>query len=91
LFGFAFVKQLQRGNDWTVPLNRLFDLITVTIQRKPGMRATYSYPDKRQKRTEKPKDKKQERIDAILDKIAKSGYESLTKEEKDFLFNAGKE
>ena len=31
-----------------------------------------------------------ERIDLILDKIGKSGYESLTQEEKDFLFRAGK-
>ena len=31
----------------------------------------------------------QERIDAILDKISKSGYESLTREEKDFLFKQG--
>lgn len=30
---------------------------------------------------------KQERTDAILDKISKSGYDSLTKEEKNFLFN----
>ena len=28
----------------------------------------------------------QERLDAILDKISKGGYESLSKEEKDFLF-----
>jgi hypothetical protein len=34
---------------------------------------------------------KQKRIDLILDKISKSGYESLTKEEKEFLFKAGKE
>ena len=30
---------------------------------------------------------RQERIDKILDKISKSGYESLTKAEKDFLFS----
>mgnify|MGYP003457813692 CR=1 FL=1 len=29
-------------------------------------------------------------IDDILDKISKSGYDSLTKEEKEFLFKAGK-
>ena len=29
---------------------------------------------------------RQAKIDAILDKISKSGYESLTKSEKDFLF-----
>ncbi|MEY4602864.1 MAG: hypothetical protein RIT43_156 [Bacteroidota bacterium] len=33
------------------------------------------------------KKQRQEKIDAILDKISKSGYDSLTKEEKDFLFN----
>ena len=32
----------------------------------------------------------QKKIDLILDKISKSGYESLTKEEKAFLFKAGK-
>jgi membrane associated rhomboid family serine protease len=34
---------------------------------------------------------KQKRIDAILDKISKSGYEALSKEEKDFLFKASKD
>ncbi len=33
---------------------------------------------------------KQEKTDAILDKISKSGYESLSKKEKDFLFNQSK-
>ena len=32
----------------------------------------------------------QKRIDDILDKISKSGYDTLTKEEKDYLFKAGK-
>jgi hypothetical protein len=34
---------------------------------------------------------KQERIDIILDKISRSGYDSLNKEEKDFLFRVSKE
>ena len=38
----------------------------------------------------RPDATEQERIDSILDKISKSGYETLTKEEKDFLFKAGK-
>jgi len=33
---------------------------------------------------------RQKRTDAILDKISKSGYESLTKAEKEFLFNQSK-
>lgn len=32
----------------------------------------------------------QEEIDRILDKISQAGYESLTKEEKQKLFNASK-
>ncbi len=32
----------------------------------------------------------QKKIDGILDKISKSGYDTLSKEEKDFLFKAGK-
>jgi hypothetical protein len=36
------------------------------------------------------KRQKQERMDEILDKISKSGYDSLTKAEKDFLFNQSK-
>jgi hypothetical protein len=36
------------------------------------------------------KDKAQQQIDEILDKISRSGYDCLTKEEKEFLFKAGK-
>jgi hypothetical protein len=36
------------------------------------------------------KDKSQQQIDDILDKISKSGYDSLSQQEKDFLFKAGK-
>ena len=33
----------------------------------------------------------QAKIDAILDKISKAGYESLSKQEKDYLFTHGKD
>jgi thymidylate kinase len=36
------------------------------------------------------KDKTQQQIDEILDKISQSGYDCLTQEEKEFLFKAGK-
>jgi hypothetical protein len=37
------------------------------------------------------KKRKQERIDAILDKISRSGYDSLSKAERDLLFHEGRE
>jgi hypothetical protein len=46
--------------------------------------------DKRPYRPAVNKSNDQAKIDAILDKISKSGYDTLTKEEKDFLFKAGK-
>ena len=36
------------------------------------------------------KDKTQQQLDEILDKISQSGYDSLTSEEKDILFKASK-
>jgi hypothetical protein len=36
------------------------------------------------------KKKEEEIIDKILGKISKSGYDSLTKKEKEILFNSGK-
>jgi len=50
---------------------------------------TTQRPSQRSKKEDKSDHQK--KIDAILDKIGKSGYESLTKEEKDFLFKAGKD
>ena len=40
--------------------------------------------------TKKEKTMDQKKIDDILDRISQSGYDSLTKEEKEFLFKAGK-
>jgi len=49
------------------------------------------YKKTKRSTTAKTNDSTQQRkIDAILDKISKSGYETLTKEEKDFLFSVGK-
>ena len=42
------------------------------------------------RKTRKPTTSNQEKIDRILDKISASGYDSLSKEEKDYLFKAGK-
>jgi hypothetical protein len=36
------------------------------------------------------KKKKQDQVDLILDKISKSGYDSLTKQEKGILFDQSK-
>ena len=94
-FGFVFIKFLQNGTDLSKIVSNLFDffvnLFTKT-ESKPFKKVHRNY----QKPVSKPasrivsKDKTQQQIDEILDKISKSGYDCLTKEEKEFLFKAGK-
>lgn len=61
-------------------------------RRKPKMKVHHSTKASTQTDDEYNADKavQKERIDAILDKISKKGYEGLSKEEKDILFNESK-
>jgi membrane associated rhomboid family serine protease len=77
LFGFVYIKQLQRGNDWIGGINKLFE-------RKPNLKVV-SHNSPQRKASGTPK---QEDIDRILDKISATGYDSLTKQEKETLFRA---
>jgi len=90
-FGFLYAKQLANGNDignWFEKLlNFLFNLFNFKKNNQP-LKTVYK-SNKRTSNTEVSKTK-QRKIDDILDKISKSGYESLSKEEKDFLFRSGK-
>jgi membrane associated rhomboid family serine protease len=85
LFGYLFTLQYRRGRDITRGLNRFLSAVFGLF--KPRSKVTVSY---RKSETDidynKRKKDEQTEIDRILDKIAKSGYDSLTKEEKDLLF-----
>jgi membrane associated rhomboid family serine protease len=92
VFGFVYSKQLEQGNDIGQWFEKILDFFSTLV--KPKKKSPFKAVYKTKKRTGKttnivPKTK-QRKIDDILDKISKSGYESLTKEEKDFLFRAGK-
>lgn len=73
--GFVFIKALQNGRDWSKLFNR-----------KPKLKVVSR--NEQQQSGDLPA---QEIIDAILDKISTSGYDSLTKHEKQQLFNASKD
>ena len=91
LMGLIYIKMLEAGTDLSI----IFDKISNLFKRNQGTRFKKVYVNNKENRQEKTvgdnKDDRQHKIDKILDKISKSGYESLTKEEKDFLFRAGKE
>ena len=78
VFGFAYMKALQRGMDWFSPIDTI-KVMLPTRRLKGSLGGT-------QPTAKSANLSEQKRVDEILDKIAKSGYNSLTKEEKEFLF-----
>lgn len=88
LAGFLFITSYRRGLNWFSWLFRIADKIDTTKSRKP--RVAYVNKDSSKKTTPKNEKQEQQRLDQILDKISKSGYESLSKEEKEFLFKVSK-
>lgn len=94
-FGYIYIKLLQNGTDLGSGLNSLLDAIASLFSRKKRtpFKKVHVNPKKPAVKKESKivaKDKTQQQIDEILDKISQSGYDSLTSEEKEFLFKAGK-
>jgi membrane associated rhomboid family serine protease len=96
VFGFVFIKLLQNGFDLSKIVTRVLDFFTNLFKNSPStpfkkVHKNYNkVPTQRTTSKIVTKDKTQQQIDEILDKISQSGYDCLTKEEKEFLFKAGK-
>jgi hypothetical protein len=95
IFGFVYAIQLAKGNDIGKWFENFMDWIANLFKprkKKPFKKVhRTTQPSSQRSKPKDPKSEHQKKVDGILDKIGKSGYESLTKEEKDFLFKAGKE
>ena len=98
-FGYVYAKQLGKGNDIASGFEKLMDwffgLFTKSSkkQRKGNLKTVHRRKTGERTAPYARRDDRgidQIKVDAILDKISKSGYDSLTKQEKDYLFNAGK-
>jgi hypothetical protein len=89
-FGFIYAMQFKNGRNSLLWFEKLFTGIGKMFKPKPRMKATYSNTAKGKTDMDYnyEKAKQQKEIDTILDKIAKSGYESLSKAEKEILFNS---
>jgi membrane associated rhomboid family serine protease len=94
LYGFFMANQLTKGNDWSLKVNRFLMVMAAIFKRKPKIRVVHNKKKTRPVSDQEfntQKKAKQEQIDRILDKISKSGYDSLTKEEKALLFQVSNE
>lgn len=95
VFGIASIQNIHSSGN----VINFFQGITDRILRLFNSKKSPNFKVKKGGRTTKFKTdeeynmnakQRQEEINRILDKISKSGYESLTKNEKDFLFNQSK-
>lgn len=83
IFGFFFVAKA--SNKKMTVFENLFSMFAT---KKKPLKTVYKSANAKK---EIPKNNfTQKQIDEILDKISKSGYDTLTKEEKEFLFKQGK-
>ena len=91
LWGFVFAYYLRKGKDigkiFYIDIKKLFK--PFMKEKKTTFKNVYSndrpMTDEEYNET---KARNENKIDEILDKISKSGYESLSKAEKDMLFNS---
>lgn len=92
LIGFVYIKQLQAGVNWGSWITAIIDWFKSLFEPKQNVKVTYRKESaaKKPSKGSKVSTISQDEIDTILDKISDGGYESLTKEEKEKLFNASK-
>ncbi|NOU58905.1 rhomboid family protein [Marinifilum caeruleilacunae] len=88
-YGWLFISQLRKGKDISSGFNSLMDSFFGLFTRKKKMKVSYKNTrNMSDEEYNKSKKVNQEELNRILDKIAKSGYDSLSKEEKEILFKS---
>lgn len=95
LIGYLYAKQLQKGNELGTWVFKSMEFIKSFFVRRPNIKVTHRQTKAKSSRSTSTKTKSQasysqDEIDKILDKISEKGYDSLTKAEKEKLFNASK-
>jgi membrane associated rhomboid family serine protease len=84
-FGYLYTLNLRQGKDMGRGFNKIIDLIVTVFKPRKNLKVTHKKAANEYEYN-KVKAEHQTRINSILDKISKGGYDSLTKEEKETLF-----
>lgn len=88
-FGYLYGSSISKGTDMTLGFNRLMDRLVAWFKPKSRLKVTHRRPMTDMEFNAR-KINQQKEIDRILEKIKASGYDSLSKEEKQTLFDASK-
>nr|WP_321235150.1 rhomboid family intramembrane serine protease [uncultured Psychroserpens sp.] len=94
LLGYAYATQLLKGKDIGKGFGKFMDRVANLFKSKSTLKTVHKSKKKAfagHNKDEFNEFNNQKKVDLILDKISKSGYDSLTKEEKTFLFKSGKD
>jgi membrane associated rhomboid family serine protease len=89
LWGWIYMSQLVKGRDIASGFSRLTENFFNFFKPRKKLRVKYHYPNPDYDYNRK-KVAQQDEINRLLDKIGKSGYDSLSTEEKDTLFKLSK-
>ncbi len=85
LFGYLYTIRYKQGKDMTRGLNRFLEKLFAMLKPKPKIRVTHRKAETDMDYNKRKSDEQKD-VDRILDKIAKSGYSSLSAKEKEILF-----
>lgn len=88
-FGLFYGGLLLKGADLTKGFSRVYNGVSTMFTRKATMKVTHKRPLTDMEYNAQKKNQ-QRQVDDILDKIKSNGYESLSKHEKEILFDASK-
>ncbi|HRH03358.1 MAG TPA: rhomboid family intramembrane serine protease [Bacteroidia bacterium] len=92
MYGYFAMTQLRKGRDIASPFDTLVQKMKLLFSTKSQTKLKVAHKKaKSDEAYRAAKKSKQEAIDLILDKISKSGYESLTAQEKEELFKMSKD
>ena len=86
IFGYFYTINLRHGRDMGKGFNHILDFFVTMFKPRPKLKVTHKKVATEYEYN-KIKVEHQKLINSILDKISKGGYDSLTKEEKETLFN----
>ncbi|WP_421763523.1 rhomboid family intramembrane serine protease [Ekhidna sp.] len=96
LVGWLYISQLNKGTDLGAWVISFISFVKSMFKPQPKIKVTHRGGNRRattkgsSKSASPTSSTPQAEIDAILDKISEKGYESLSKDEKQKLFNASK-
>ncbi len=91
VWGWFYIYRLGKGKDMGAGFVQFINKIGDSFKPKNNLKVTFKQPPPRDDHEyNRMKNVQQEEINRILEKIAKSGYDSLTKGEKEILFKQGK-